>query len=173
MSHPRLVADHDLAFEDVYREHHEPLVRLARRWLGDDNAQHVAHEVLLAHWQRPTRFDAGRGSLRSFLLMNCRSRAIDACRAEAALRRRDARYSLGAPTQAHDVDSDTRDHVARALDQLPPAQREAIVLAFFGGLTYREVALRLGDPEGTVKARIRAGLSKLRTIIEPTELLAS
>ena len=80
----------DAAFDLVYAEHHHHLVQLSKRWVFDGGAEHIAQEVLLAHWQRPERYDARKGTLRAYLRMNCRSRAIDAVRSDVARRRRDA-----------------------------------------------------------------------------------
>lgn len=132
-------------------------------------AEEVAQDTFLALWGRPDAYDPGRGSLKTFLLGIARNKGIDLVRREETLRRtkeslvREAELSptMESPTERMGERQDVRD----ALLQLPSAQREAIILAYFGGRTYREVASELGIPEGTAKTRIRDGLSKLRGLI--------
>lgn len=158
------------AFDDAYREHATAVFGLARRLLGDRSmAEEVSQEVFLRLWRRPDRFDASRGSLRSFLLAECHGRAVDAVRAEAARRRREERAGRSEHRHAlADVASDVcevavHDQVAGLVQALPDAEREAISLAYCSHITYREVAAVLGVPEGTVKGRIRTGLGRLRS----------
>ena len=143
---------------------------VARRVLADPHlAEEVAQDTFLALWNRPGAFDPQRGSLQSFLVGIARNKAIDLVRREESRGR--ARDSLTAEmhtaskrTSPHEQ-VDERQEVAAALAQLSPAQQEAIVLAYFGGRTYREVAAELGIPEGTAKTRLRDGLIRLREIL--------
>jgi len=156
------------ALAEVYRRHGGAVHGLARRLLVDDAAaDEVVQEVFLRLWKQPDRFDPDRGSLRSFLLAQSHGRAVDLIRSEASRRRREERDSRRTAHAAYDIerevwDLEVSDKISGALGELPEEQRSAIVLAYFGGYTYREVATILGEPEGTVKSRIRAGLNRLR-----------
>ncbi len=156
------------ALGELYRRHAGAVFGLARRLLGDQaKAEEVVQEVFLRLWRQPERFDAARGSLRSYLLSQTHSRSVDLLRSDVARRRREERDAREAAEGGYDVDREVWDmamaeHVRRALEVLQPGERDAIELAYFGGRTYREVAEMLGEPEGTVKSRIRSGLKRLR-----------
>jgi len=144
---------------------------LSRQVLKDDGlAQDVTQEIFLRLWNEPQRFDAERGSLRSFLLREAHSRSIEKVRSEEARRKRESRSeSLDRPA-LRDTEDDvlrslTSNQVRDALSQLPEGERSVIVLAYYGGHSYREVANVLDTPEGTVKSRIRSGLLKLSSIL--------
>jgi RNA polymerase sigma-70 factor (ECF subfamily) len=136
---------------------------LSRQVLKDDGlAQDVTQEIFLRLWNEPQRFDPERGSLRSFLLREAHSRSIEKVRSEEARRQRESRSEfLDRPVLL----SLTSNEVRNALSQLPEAERSAIVLAYYGGHSYREVASVLGAPEGTIKSRIRSGLLKLSSLL--------
>ena len=143
---------------------------MARRILNEPTmAEEVAQDTFLALWRRPGAFDPARGSLQSFLLGVSRNKAIDLVRREEARRR--ARDSLVAEQEvaskevSPDESFDERDQVKAALGRLSGVQREALVLAYFGGRTYREVARELQIPEGTAKTRLRDGLIRMREIM--------
>ena len=144
---------------------------MCRQVLHDDGlAQDVAQEIFLRLWNEPKRFDAQRGSLRSFLLREARSRSIEKVRSEEARTQRETRSELRerpiAPNAERDaLQSLTSNAVRTALLQLPQDERSAIVLAYYGGHSYRDVASALETPEGTVKSRIRSGLSKLSSLL--------
>ena len=155
--------------EDAYREHSASVLGLARRLLGDPSlAEEVTQEVFLRLWRRPERFDADRGSLRSFLLAECHGRSVDAIRSASARTRREQRDAHrderrpGADVAGDVCDTLVHHRVADLVQALPDTEREAISLAYCEHLTYREVATVLGAPEGTVKGRIRSGLRRLR-----------
>jgi RNA polymerase sigma-70 factor (ECF subfamily) len=164
------------ALAEVYRRHGDAVFGLARRVLRDPAmAEEVTQEVFLRLWDEPHRFDAGRGALRSFLLRQSHSRAVERVRQEEARRRREDRVDREAPPPVADVEAQalaglTNREVADALAALSEGEREAIVLAYFGGHSYRDVASRLGLPEGTVKSRIRLGLGKLADRLEASGL---
>lgn len=146
---------------------------LAHRLVKDRAlAEEVAQEVFLRLWRRPDRFDPARGCLRSFLLADCRGRAIDAIRAETARRRREERDGRSSGLHVVDdvadriCDRAVRADVGLLLEALPEVERAAISLACATSVTYREVAATLGIPEGTAKARIRSGLRRMRAQIE-------
>ncbi len=158
---------HD-ALSEVYRRHAPASFGLARRIVGDGAlAEEVVQEVFLRLWNQPDRFDAARGSLRTYLLTQTHGRSVDVIRAEAARRAREERDARMSSESSYDLEREVWDltqaeHVRDALGLLSEAERRAIELAYFGGHTYREVAVVLGEPEGTVKSRIRSGLSRLR-----------
>ena len=138
-------------------------------------AEEVVQDTFLALWRRPGSFDPGRGtSLKAFLAGVARNKAVDLVRREEAKRRvkesllREAEVQVGtAPSSAEGVGE--RMEIRSALQQLSGVQREAVVLAYFGGRTYREVAEELGIPEGTAKTRLRDGLTRLRHLLSDEE----
>ena len=152
------------------------MVAAAGRVLRDaDAAEDVVQDVLLDLWLRPHLFDASRGSLRSYALMLARSRALDRWRsraAHAAASDRAAREAMSAPSaavSAADVAMrrDTAAELTRVVDDLPDAQRDAVLLAYGRGLTAQEVAKAVDIPLGTAKSRLRLGLRRARVAMEP------
>jgi RNA polymerase sigma-70 factor (ECF subfamily) len=160
------------ALREIYDRHGAALFGLARRILQQpEAAEEIVQEVLLRLWNEPDRFDPGRGALRSFLFRETHSRAIENLRAEGARRAREERYSRESPPPVGDLDQEAwsvirAELVRDAISDLSASEHEAIDLAYFGGFTYREVAMLLGEAEGTIKSRIRAGLGKLATTFE-------
>lgn len=158
----------DQALAELYRRHAGAVFGLARRLLNDRvMAEEIVQEVFLRLWNQPDRFDPARGSLRSFLLAQCHGRSIDMVRAETSRRRREERDHTLTAEAGYDLEHEVwdlavADKTREALSQLTESERSAILLAYFGGHTYREVAEILGEPEGTVKSRIRSGLSRMR-----------
>jgi RNA polymerase sigma-70 factor (ECF subfamily) len=156
------------ALAEAYRRHAGAVFGLARRLLNDQaQAEEVVQEVFVRLWNAPERFDADRGSLRSFLLANCHSKSVDVLRSETSRRRREERDARATAESGYDIDREVWDmalagHVKVALSVLTDGERAAIEMAYFGGRTYREVAEALGEAEGTVKSRIRSGLKRLR-----------
>lgn len=159
---------HEEALAEVYRRHAGAVFALARRLLSDRTlAEEVVQEVFLRLWNDPDRFDPDRGSLRSYLLAQTHGRSVDLIRAESSRRRREEKENTLAAEAGYDLEHEVwdlavADKVKVALRALPEGEREAILLAYFGGHTYREVADLLGTPEGTVKSRIRSGLKRMR-----------
>jgi RNA polymerase sigma-70 factor, ECF subfamily len=156
------------ALAEAYRRHAGAVFGLARRLLDDrGQSEEIVQEIFLRLWNEPHRFDPERGSLRSFLLAGTHGRAVDVLRSETSRRRREERDARVTVTPRYDVDLEVSDlalaeAVRTALGTLADDERRAIQLAYFGGRTYREVAEALGQPEGTVKSRIRTGLRRMR-----------
>ena len=162
------------ALAEAYRRHAGAVFGLAKRLLSDHSrAEEIVQEVFVRLWNEPDRYDPDRGSLRSFLLAHTHGRAVDLIRADASRRQREERDARRQAEAGYDVAHEVWDmtlasHVREALTLLPDGERAAIELAYFGGHTYREVAERLGEPEGTVKSRIRSGLKRLRADLQRT-----
>ena len=138
-------------------------------------AEDVVHDAFVTVWQKISRFDADRGTLRSWLLAIVRNRAIDRLRRtrpsedvadadDRSMLRTTANPTWEAVVRALDT-TDLR----RAVDELPAEQREAVELAYFGGYTYRQVAQIVGVPPGTAAGRLRLALAKLRASLSPAQ----
>ena len=164
------------AFGALYDRLNGPLYSLALRMLGDAaDAQDALQDVFLQIWSRARTYDPEQSSVFSWTVLLTRSRVIDRLRARGRRLRvlaastdveADRTEAADASTAESVADTaDKNDEAARVrsiLSNLPSEQREAIELAFFTPLTHHEIAARLGQPLGTVKARIRRGLLKLR-----------
>ena len=161
----------EVALAEAYRRHGGAVYGLARRVLNNPSeAEDVTQEVFLRLWNQPDRFDASRGTLRSYLLAQAHARAVDAVRSAAARRRRESREATRTAAAGYDMQHEVWDlavaeQVAGAMGGLPEEERRAIELAYFDGHTYREVAQLLGQPEGTVKSRIRNGMRRMRAAL--------
>ena len=170
----RLVSGDEAALREVYRAHVAAVNGLALRVLSNEGlAEEVVQDVFVRLWEQPSRYDANRGPLRAFLLAMTHSRAVERVRAEESLRRRHAAAERQRVEAIDDPAQliETRDvgHAVRgALAELPEAQRLPIEMAYFDGMSYRQVALELGEAEGTVKYRIRMGMQKLRAALRST-----
>lgn len=170
------IADGDQrALAELYRRHSAAVYGLALRVLHRaDVAQEIVQEVMVAIWERPDRYDAGRGALRPFMLRMAHGRAVDRLRADARRSRREDVHERDRP-ETGDLDREIwellrADAVREAVGELTDGERRAIELAYFGGHTYREVASLLGEAEGTVKSRIRTGLRRLADRLEAAGL---
>jgi RNA polymerase sigma-70 factor (ECF subfamily) len=164
--------DEVAAFERIYDEHSRGVFAIAVRVLRDaTQAQDVVQDVFLGFWRDPSGFDAARGPIGHYLRMVARSRALDVWReaqvaGRATTRLRGLARAEDGPLEERPVAAAER-HVGmavvrRELMRLPDVQREAIVLAYWGGLTAEQIAESSGTPVGTVKSRIRLGVMKLR-----------
>jgi RNA polymerase sigma-70 factor (ECF subfamily) len=155
------------ALIEVYRRHAGSVFSLASRVLLERGlAEEMVQEVFLRLWEHPDRFDGTRGSLRAFLLMETHARSVDCIRAEERRYRREERAMRGADTSyvldLELLELTVAEQIRQAVAELSDQEREAIELAYFDGRTYRQVALQLEQPEGTIKSRIRTGLMHLR-----------
>jgi RNA polymerase sigma-70 factor (ECF subfamily) len=156
------------AFAEAYRRHAGAVFGLAQRLLWERAlAEEMVQEIFLRLWEHPERFDQARGSLRSFLLMDAHARCVDRIRSDSRRKEREERSARAEMVADYDLDLEAHDleiaeQVRDALRTLSDAERKAIELAYFGGHTYREVARILDQPEGTIKSRIRTGLTRLR-----------
>lgn len=159
------------AFAVLYDRHGGAAYSLAHRIVGDPEiAEDVTQEAYISVWRSGARFDATRGSVRSWTLGIVRNRAIDALRRAAGSAPKlnfDDDGLLEAQPAAELTDSEairreTARRVRGALGELPRDQSEVIGLAYYGGFTHSEIAQMLSMPLGTVKGRIRLGLEKVR-----------
>jgi RNA polymerase sigma-70 factor (ECF subfamily) len=169
----RIAVGDERALQTIY-ERYSPLVYgLARRVTASTaNAEEITQEVFVYLWQNPDRFDADRGTLRAFLGALAHRRSVDEIRRNTRRTAREDRVGSDASNLdvieiSDDVErSQTAERVRAAVSSLPVQQREAVLLAYFGGCTFRQVAEQLGIPEGTAKSRLRLGLSKLAVLLE-------
>lgn len=185
----RVAAGEAEALGALYDRHGAACYALARAVVAaPDEADDVVAGAFAQLWRTAARYDAARGSVAAWATTVTRTRALDHVRARRRRARAEERAAAdagageplgpgGAPAvplggSAEPPDAalergETARLVRRAVAALPEAQREALLLAFFGGLTHADVAARLGQPLGTVKTRIRAGLHKLRDALRP------
>ena len=170
-------------FERLYDEHSTGVYWTAMRVLGNaTQAQDVVQDVFMRYWRRPDRFDSDRGSIGNYLRVMAHTRAVDVWREAKVAGRAHERLQVLAlrdegrvddrPAPAAELRGDQR-VVWAQLTRLPALQREALVMAYWGGLTADEIARLCGVPVGTVKSRIRLGLIKMRQRCEPQLALAA
>lgn len=158
------------ALAQLYDRYGQLAYSVALRVLGDPGrAEDVVQDVFLKLWHSADRFDSHRGSLRTWVITAVRNRSIDYLRGRSAYERLEREIPKDAEARGEGSDpwgevatSIERDIIREALASLPPEQRQAVELAYFGGYTHTEVAALLGVPLGTAKTRIRDGLIRLR-----------
>jgi RNA polymerase sigma-70 factor, ECF subfamily len=163
------------AFSQLFDRYAQTVYVLAAHLLGSADAEEVVQEVFLRCWNKAEQFDAARGSFRSWLLTIARHYALNELRRRTLHQRMQAVTEIdallaAAPDPSADVEAAAwahaqQDDVLRALRDLPAEQRQALVLAYFGGLSQAQIAQHLGWPLGTVKKRVRLGLQKLRAAL--------
>jgi RNA polymerase sigma-70 factor (ECF subfamily) len=165
-----MVQGREDAFSEVYSRYGSSVYGLARRFGRPKSAEEVTHDVFLALWHKPDSFDPDRGSLRSHLLAVAHRRAVDRSRGVTNKRGDEAEGT----SRHHDRDSYAlaeyaNESIRTLLADLSDPQSHAIILAYFGGYTYRQVADRLHQPEEVVKTNIRFALAGLRKGVQPVE----
>ena len=152
-------------FRRAFSDHHRAVYTAAFRVLGDAAlAQDVVQDVFLRLWRKPRAYDASRGELGTYLRLMARSRALDLWREGQVRGRASERLKVIADSPSTDPAEFDHDggEVRAALSQLPETQREALVLAYWGGLTAAQIAQKADVPLGTAKSRLRLGLARLR-----------
>ena len=169
------------AIEVLYDRYNRIVFSFALRIVGDrQSAEELLQEVFFRAWRQAAAYSNQRGSFVTWLLSITHNRAIDELRRR---RRRPLRADQEDPLQVLDsmadqgnsVEQDVwlaslREQVNAAMNALPQAQRDALELAYFRGMTQREIADELGEPLGTIKTRMRLGLRKLRAFLEEHEV---
>lgn len=175
----RIAAGDERALAEVFDELGGAVYASALRVLGNcSSAQDVVQDVFVELWCQPDRYDASLGTLRTFLSVCARHRAHDLLRSELRRAGREHRHERLTPQQRDPspseqvAEEETACAVRDAVQQLPPSQREVVELAYFRGLSYRDVARATGIPEGTAKSRVRLALARLETLLD-REMLES
>ncbi len=163
------------ALRDLYRRHSSRAYSLALRIGGNEaDAQEVLVDSFHQVWRQANQYDASRASVAGWVLNIPRSRAIDRLRARGRAARREERvredsptFHLGAPPDPEQqaIREDTNARLRRVVAELPEDQRWAIELAYFAGLSQSQIAVRLGQPLGTIKTRLRLAMEKLRRAV--------
>ncbi|WP_447976978.1 sigma-70 family RNA polymerase sigma factor [Candidatus Nitrospira bockiana] len=164
------------AFGQLYDRSAPVLFALCLRMLGDrQDAEDLLQEVYAEVWRKSVRYDERRGSPLAWLVTLTRSRAIDRLRArtsrgygavESIDDRPETDREGSEPTPfEHQATAELRTLVTKALEELPAPQRQALELAYYDGLSHTEIAQRLKEPVGTIKTRIKLGMSKLRAAL--------
>jgi RNA polymerase sigma-70 factor, ECF subfamily len=176
-------AGDERALGALYDRHGRTAYSLALAIVGERaDAEEVVADAFGQAWRTAGQFDPARGSVAAWLTMITRTRALDLCRARGRRARAVTRASRAdpggfavpvapggdAPERAVER-REARQLVERFLAELPEPQRRVIELAYFGGLTHTEIAAELGEPLGTVKTRMRAGMERLRDSLRPLE----
>jgi RNA polymerase sigma-70 factor (ECF subfamily) len=169
----RLTAGDDHALAEVFDRFGPLVFGAAIGIVGDgSSAQDVVQDVFVELWRHPDRFDPAVGSLRTYLMVLARNRAMDAVRSELrriARQQRHYRLTTGETPRSPGeevLNADVASTVRAAIKGLPDSQRRVIELAYFEGMTCREVALAQGIPEGTAKSRLRLALAKLEAVLD-------
>lgn len=173
----RRVAEGDRsAVAALYDRHARAAYSLATRLVGPAGAEDIVHDAFVALVEGPGSFDAERGAFRNWFLTNVHHRCLNQLRTRNRTTVNDDALAALADPAPEPVDAIVRrleDATVRvALQHLPPAQQEALVLAYYGGLSQSALAARLCVPLGTVKARLRRGLLALRGVFDGDAALA-
>ena len=165
----RVAAGDKQAFAELYDATSARIYGLVKRLLVDPaQAEEVTQEIYLEIWQTATRYQQERGSAMSWMLTMAHRRAVDRVRASQASRDRDTRIGIRDYDREYDQVAEHVEvtmegaRVKRALQGLTELQRQAVQLAYYGGLSHSEIAAELHVPVGTVKTRIRDGMIRLR-----------
>ena len=165
----RVAGGDQTALGRLYDRYVATLLALARRMLGDAReAEDLVHDLFLEVWRQAGDYDGARGSVRAWILMRLRSRALDRRKSPRLARRSSLDDAPIASLESADDPSIAADRsrVRRALGGLPGEQRLVLELSYFEGLSSSEIAERETLPLGTVKSRLAAGMHKLRAALE-------
>jgi RNA polymerase sigma-70 factor (ECF subfamily) len=165
----RMAAREEPAMAELYDRYAPVMLAVVRRILGPAaDAEEVLQESFLQAWIQADRFDPGRSSVATWLVLIARSRALDRLRSRRSRERTAEAAAAGAAVhessvaESHVLHAERRRRVREALIELPPEQRQVLELAFYEGLSQSEIATRTGAPLGTVKTRALLGMKKLR-----------
>jgi RNA polymerase sigma-70 factor (ECF subfamily) len=171
----RMAQGHQEALSQFFDDT-SPLVNglLLRMLEHREDAEEVLLDVYMKAWKYAAAYSEKRGSIQSWLVTMARSAAIDRIRQRRAQPKTQPFEPESSPEpvategspEEQSSGKEQRNRMQQVLNELPAEQREALELAFFGGLTHAELSERLGQPLGTVKSRIRMGLTRLRTLLE-------
>jgi RNA polymerase sigma-70 factor (ECF subfamily) len=167
----RAVQREPQALADLYDESSRLIFSIASRILGNPaDAEEITLDVYTYVWRSAAQFDSSRASVATWLIMLTRSRAIDRLRSQTSRTDQSgtnpAGNLLATPVASSNHDShSSRMFVVSALQQLEPADRQLLDLAFYSGLSHSELATKLETPLGTVKSRMRAALGRLRKLL--------
>ena len=176
----RMARGDEAAVGALYDRYGSVLYAAAYRIVGQKaDAEEVVMETFAQAWRDAARFDDARGSVAAWLTMIARSRALDQIRSRdrrdrltTSVARQDQVEAQGAAGWGRDPgyqveQAERQKRVAAALESLAPAQRQAIEMAYYEGLSQSEIAERLNEPLGTIKTRVRLGMMKLREVLRP------
>ncbi|MEZ5400366.1 MAG: sigma-70 family RNA polymerase sigma factor [Bryobacteraceae bacterium] len=172
----RAAAGDQRAFAELYDRTNRLVYSVVFRIVADpSDAEEVTLDVYNQVWRSAASYDAGRSAPATWLIMTARSRALDRIRSRTARSRHEAPLDPGHDSPSPEGGADQtawfaqrRKLVLNAIGQLQPDQRQLIELSFFEGLSHSEMAARLNQPLGTVKTRVRSGLTKLRQALADT-----
>lgn len=169
----KVAAKDEAAFTQLYRQFSAPIFSMVYQILGDQkDTEDTIQETFVQIWKRADAYDSSRGNPFSWAVMIARNKAIDRIRSRqrqhhaAEVITEEFSHHPGIDDSAPAEQNDERSVVLTALSKLPADQREALELAFFGGLTHAEVSTELKTPLGTIKARIRRGLLTLHDLLK-------
>lgn len=165
----RVAGGDQLAFSELYDQISPRVFGLIKRLLRDHSqSEEVTQEVFLEIWQTATRFDPNKGAAATWILTMAHRRAVDRVRSSQSSRDRDVRIGIRDYNPDYDNVAETievrieHERVEKAMSRLTELQRQAVSLAYYGGLSHSEVAAKLSVPIGTVKTRLRDGMIRLR-----------
>ena len=169
----RLAAGDDDALAEAFDQLAPAVYGAAMRVLGESAAaQDIVQDVFVELWSRPDRYNPAAGTLRTYLTVVARYRALDAARSDLRRAARQRRHHDLMPHEPPTSPSDevtsaaTASAVRDAVKRLPDDQRRVVEMAYFQGMTFREVAVAVGIPEGTAKSRIRRALANLENVLD-------
>ena len=167
----RVVAGDETALAILYDRYSGVVFSAVRRILDDAaGAEEILQDIFYQLWRTAPSFDSARGSLAGWLLVAARNRAIDRLRrrSRASTEEIDENLvTLPVNLESQLSQNEMMGKVKSILGTLPQAQREALELAYFQGMTHSEIAARTGEPLGTIKTRLRTALSELRRVLNP------